>query len=52
YATYYHAMALEGAGRTQEAQKLYQRVATWNFNSAGLALVKKDAKAKAEMAAM
>ncbi len=52
YATYYHAMALEGAGRTQEAQKLYQRVATWNFNSAGLALVKKDAKAKTEMAAM
>ena len=53
YTTYYHAMALEGAGRTEEAQKLYQRVATDNFNSAGLALVKKDAKAKfSEMTAM
>jgi tetratricopeptide (TPR) repeat protein len=53
YTTYYHAMALDGAGRTEEAQMLYQRVATWNFNSARLALVKKDAKAKfSEQAAM
>jgi tetratricopeptide (TPR) repeat protein len=52
YTTYYHAMALEGAGRTEEAQKLYQQVASNNFNSAGLALVKKDAMAKSEMGAM
>ncbi|UCF19388.1 MAG: tetratricopeptide repeat protein [Gemmatimonadota bacterium] len=52
YTTYYHAMALEGAGRAEEAKTLYQRVATENFNSAGLALVKKDAMAKAEMASM
>ncbi len=47
YATYNHALALEGAGRTAEARALFRRVAENNFNSPGLALVKRDAARKA-----
>lgn len=47
YATYNHALALEGAGRAAEARALFRRVAETNFNSPGLALVKRDAARKA-----
>lgn len=47
YVNYYHAKALEGAGETAEATRLYEKVATWNFNSPGLALVREDAAIKA-----
>jgi tetratricopeptide (TPR) repeat protein len=47
YVMYYHALALEGAGRAADAKPLFQKVAGYNFNSAGLALVRADAIAKA-----
>ncbi len=47
YVNYHHALALEGAGRQEEAEQLFQKVANWNFNSASLALVRADAIAKA-----
>jgi tetratricopeptide (TPR) repeat protein len=47
YVIYYHALALEGAGKSEEAKALFQKVANYNFNSAGLALVRKDAMARA-----
>lgn len=43
YVMYHHALALDGAGKTSEAMQLFQTVAEYNFNSAGLALVRKDA---------
>ncbi len=47
YEMYHHALALEGAGNTSEAKQLFETVAGYNFNSAGLALVRKDAMARA-----
>ena len=47
YHMYYHALALEGAGNTDEAKALFQKVASYNFNNAGLALIRKDAMARA-----
>lgn len=41
------AKALEGAGRSEEAQALYKQVANWNFNSVWFAMLRKDAAAKA-----
>jgi tetratricopeptide (TPR) repeat protein len=46
YVWYNRALALEGAGRTAEAKELFRRVAAWNFSSASVALVRKDAAAK------
>jgi tetratricopeptide (TPR) repeat protein len=46
YVAYHHALALEGAGRTDEAAVLFDKVANYNFNSVSLALVRKDAMAK------
>jgi tetratricopeptide (TPR) repeat protein len=43
YATYHHALALDGAGRKDEARQLFRRVAEYHFNNAGIALVQKDA---------
>lgn len=43
YTKYHLAVALEGAGETGEARKLFQEVASWNFNSVAFALVRKDA---------
>ncbi len=48
YATYHRALALEALGRTEEAKEIYRRVANFNFNDAGVALVRKDAIAKAQ----
>lgn len=47
YAQYWRALALEGAGRTDEAKVLFGEVATNNFNSPELALVRAEAEAKA-----
>lgn len=40
---YMLAKALQGAGKTDEASKLLQEVADWNFNSAWFAMLRKDA---------
>lgn len=46
YANFHHALALEGAGRTEEAQRLFRKVAEWRFNDLGLALTRGDARRK------
>jgi tetratricopeptide (TPR) repeat protein len=46
YLSYHYALALEGAGRTAEAQELFRRVAGIYFNDAGAALVHEEARAK------
>lgn len=46
YVNYHHALALEGAGRTEEARRLFEKVADWRFNALGLALVRDEARAK------
>ena len=43
YTKYHLAKALDGAGNKTEAQKLFNEVGAWNFNSVGYALVRKDA---------
>jgi hypothetical protein len=47
YQKYHRALALEGAGRTDEAKKAFREVAVFNFNNVGFALVRNDAVAKA-----
>lgn len=47
YLVYQRALALEGAGRREEAQAIYRSLATNNFNSPGLAIVRRDALARA-----
>jgi tetratricopeptide (TPR) repeat protein len=46
YNAYHLGLALEGAGRSEEARAQFQRVARYGFNSAGLALVRRAALAK------
>ena len=46
YLNYQYARALEGAGRTAEAQEYYRRAADNYFNDAGAALVHEAARAK------
>jgi tetratricopeptide (TPR) repeat protein len=50
YQKYHLALALEGAGQSAEARKLFQEVATWNFNSVGFALTRRDAMRRATAA--
>ncbi len=40
---YLLARALQGAGKTDEASELLQEVASWNFNSAWFAMLRKEA---------
>jgi tetratricopeptide (TPR) repeat protein len=47
YVEYQYALALDGAGDHAAAQKLFREVGTWNFNTVGFALVRKDALSKA-----
>jgi Flp pilus assembly protein TadD len=47
WVQYQRALALEGAGRTAEAKKLFGDIARYNFNSAGVALVRADSKKRA-----
>lgn len=46
YEKFHLAVALEGAGHTAEARKLFQDVASFNFNSIGYALTRKEASKK------
>lgn len=48
YLWYYRGLALEGAGRKAEAKELFKRAAGWNFNGPNTALVKNDARKRAE----
>jgi tetratricopeptide (TPR) repeat protein len=43
YVTYQRALALEGAGQSEEANTLFKRVADTNFNSVEIALIKAEA---------
>ena len=43
YFKYLLARAQQGAGNLEEARRLFEEVATWNFNSVDFALVRKDA---------
>ncbi len=47
YITYHRALALERANRPEEAKAFFRRVAGYNFNGSGTALVKKDAVKRA-----
>ena len=47
YTRYHLALALEGAGQTEEAKKIFAEVGAFNFNSAGFALVRADAVKRA-----
>lgn len=48
YITYQRALALEGAGQSEEAKTLFKRVADTNFNSVEIALIKADAARRAK----
>ena len=50
YQKYHLALSLDGAGQSAEARKLFQDVASWNFNSVGFALTRRDALRKATAA--
>jgi len=47
YERYHRALALEGAGRTEEAKALFKDIASYNFNNVGYGLVRADAIARA-----
>ena len=47
YVAYHRALALQGAGRKDEAKRLFREIANYNFSSAGVALVRADAKKRA-----
>lgn len=47
YTRYHLALALEGAGQTEEAKKIFAEVGAFNFNSVGFALVRSDAQKRA-----
>jgi tetratricopeptide (TPR) repeat protein len=47
YTKYHLALALDGAGQKDEARKIFKEVGSWNFNTAGFALIRKDALARA-----
>jgi tetratricopeptide (TPR) repeat protein len=43
YIRYHLGLAYDGAGNNEEAKKIFKEVATFNFNSVGFALVRKEA---------
>lgn len=43
YVAYHHGLALEGAGRAEEARAQYQKAVDYNFNTPGLAMVRREA---------
>jgi tetratricopeptide (TPR) repeat protein len=47
YTKYHLALSLEGAGQKDEARRIFKEVGSWNFNTAGFALIRKDALARA-----
>ena len=46
YFDYFHGLALKGAGRGDEASKLFTRIANENFYGIGRALVRELAAAQ------
>jgi tetratricopeptide (TPR) repeat protein len=48
YIKYQLAVATEGAGEAAQAKRLFREVADYNFNTLGFALVRKDAREKAD----
>lgn len=50
YVNYLLALAEDGSGNTAEAKRLFTKVASFNFNSVGFALTRKDAIAKSQTA--
>lgn len=46
YNKYHLALALDGAKQADEARKIFKEVGSWNFNSVGFALIRKDALAR------
>lgn len=50
YMNFQHGLALEAAGRQAEAQKLFQKAATFYWNNEGTALVRNDALKKVNKA--
>lgn len=48
YMQYQRALALDGAGRSAEAKAIYRKIARYNFNSVGVALVRADAIKRAK----
>lgn len=46
YTTYWRAKAYEKAGQNDKARQLYQEVASYNFNTAGNAVVRNEVKKK------
>ena len=49
YVRYHLALALEGAGQTEEAKRIFADVGAYNFNSVAFALVRADAQKRAGM---
>jgi tetratricopeptide (TPR) repeat protein len=47
YTKYHLALSLQGAGQADEARKIFKEVGSWNFNTAGFALIRKDALSRA-----
>ncbi len=52
YVRYQLAVALENAGRPEEAKQIFREVAEWNFNSVGFALVRREAMRRGGMMTM
>ena len=46
YFDYFHGLALKGAGKNDEANALFDRIANENFNGIGRALVRELAKSQ------
>ncbi len=51
YNVYHLALAEEGAGNTEEANRLFKEVAEYNFNAATIACIKNDAVARVKKSA-
>ncbi len=44
YIKYHYAMALDGSGQSEKAKPIFRELATYNFNSLGYALIRKEAQ--------
>ena len=52
YATYERAVATEGLGQTKQAEALFDKVANWNANDLGYAVVRAEAVQKTDAIAV
>ena len=50
YIQYQYATALDASGQSAKAKPMFQALAVYNFNSLGYALIRKEARAKANVA--